>query len=149
MFLILFYSWFDFYLQTSTNAMFCRGTHSLSPALRQRERLRKCHRNKLRTENTRIEQFSFQESDNGKQKVELFPSCAYASWFIAYSSHAIPQLLQHAIICLQRQTVVCRAAYLSLRGGARRSSQHMPKALHTAASNSAGVREEHKSRAAP
>lgn len=55
------------------------GLVLFSPALRQTERLRKCHRNKLHTENARIEQFSFQESDNGKQKVELFPSCAYAS----------------------------------------------------------------------
>lgn len=51
----------------------------LSLALRQEDKLRKRHRNQLCKENARIEQFSFQEPDNGKQKVELFPSCAYAS----------------------------------------------------------------------
>lgn len=46
--LALFYFGLIFYLQASTIAKFCGGMRSPSPASRQTERLRKCHRNKLR-----------------------------------------------------------------------------------------------------
>lgn len=123
--LILFY--FDFYLQASTIAKFRGGMHFLSPALRQTDLGNATEINSAK-KMQELNSSAFKSQIMANRRLNFSPR-VHMHHDSLHTPHAIPQLLQYAIICLKRQTVVCRAAYLSPRGRARLSSQHIPFAM--------------------